>query len=49
MGKLNMPIINLGPLGRGAHTWLERLERDYALGELPQLLRQFLILLGSGL
>ena len=42
MEKLNMPIINLGPLGRGAHTWLERLERDYALGELPQLLRQFL-------
>jgi len=42
MEKLNMPIINLGPLGRGAHTWLERLERDYALRELPQLLRQFI-------
>jgi arginine utilization protein RocB len=47
MEKLNMPIINLGPLGRGAHTWLERLERDYALGELPQLLRQFLINSGA--
>ncbi|MEG3066341.1 M20/M25/M40 family metallo-hydrolase [Acetomicrobium sp.] len=41
MGRLNMPIINLGPLGRGAHTWAERLERDYALRELPQLLRHF--------
>jgi arginine utilization protein RocB len=48
MEKLNMPIINLGPLGRGAHTWLERLEWDYALGELPQLLRQFLINSGVG-
>lgn len=42
MERLDMPIINLGPLGRGAHTWLERLERRYALRELPRLLRFFI-------
>jgi len=42
MKKLDMPIINLGPLGRDAHTWIERLERDYALEELPHLLRYFI-------
>ncbi|MCF7936186.1 MAG: M20/M25/M40 family metallo-hydrolase [Synergistales bacterium] len=40
MERLHMPIVNMGPLGRDAHTWKERLERDYALGELPHLLRR---------
>lgn len=42
MEKLDIPIINLGPLGRDAHTWRERLERQYALRELPHILRFFI-------
>jgi len=42
MERLHMPVVNMGPLGRDAHTWKERLERDYALGELPHLLRRLI-------
>ncbi len=42
MQKLDMPVLNLGPLGRDPHKYTERLERDYALRELPELLRFFI-------
>ncbi len=42
MKELDMPVINLGPLGRDPHKHTERLERDYALRELPELLRFFI-------
>ncbi len=42
MKALDMPVLNLGPLGRDPHKHTERLERDYALRELPELLRFFI-------
>ena len=42
MKALDMPVLNLGPLGRDPHKYTERLERDYALRELPELLRFFI-------
>ncbi len=42
MKELDMPVLNLGPLGRDPHKHTERLERDYALRELPELLRFFI-------
>ncbi|GGL55133.1 M20/M25/M40 family metallo-hydrolase [Sporolactobacillus putidus] len=37
--KLSVPVINLGPVGRDAHQWTERLDTDYAFGPLPDMLR----------
>lgn len=38
MAKLNVPVINLGPIGRDAHKWTERLDVDYAFTTLYDLL-----------
>ncbi|HEU5141477.1 MAG TPA: M20/M25/M40 family metallo-hydrolase [Bacillales bacterium] len=35
---LNVPVMNLGPLGRDPHKWTERLELDYSFVTLPDML-----------
>ncbi|MFB5190976.1 M20/M25/M40 family metallo-hydrolase [Alicyclobacillus fastidiosus] len=37
MAELNIPVCNLGPFGKDAHQWTERLELDYSTRVLPQL------------
>ncbi len=38
MKELDLSVINLGAYGFDAHKWTERLERDYSLRILPELL-----------
>lgn len=38
MRALNVPVMNLGPLGRDAHKWTERLEMDYSFVKLHDTL-----------
>ncbi len=35
---LNLPVLNLGPVGRDAHKWTERLDIDYAFETLADML-----------
>ncbi|PWK13023.1 M20/M25/M40 family metallo-hydrolase [Tumebacillus permanentifrigoris] len=42
---LDVPVLNLGPIGRDAHKWTERLETEFAFETLPALLRQTVHLL----
>ncbi|HHW94244.1 MAG TPA: M20/M25/M40 family metallo-hydrolase [Clostridiaceae bacterium] len=39
MKALDLPVINLGAYGFDAHKWTERVERDYSLRILPELLQ----------
>lgn len=36
--KLNVPMLNIGPIGRGAHQWTERLNVRFAFKELKEWL-----------
>lgn len=36
--QLQIPVINIGPVGKDAHKWTERLNVAYAEGPLPQLM-----------
>ncbi|AZB43462.1 M20/M25/M40 family metallo-hydrolase [Bacillus sp. FJAT-42376] len=38
--ELNMPVINIGPVGRDAHQWTERLYLPYSFGQLPGILEK---------
>ncbi|WP_339195637.1 M20/M25/M40 family metallo-hydrolase [Solibacillus sp. FSL R5-0449] len=38
MKKLNVPVLNIGPVGRDPHKWTERLDADFAFGPLVDLL-----------
>lgn len=38
MAQLTVPVFNLGPIGRDAHKWIERLDVDYAFTTLYELL-----------
>ncbi|UOQ42633.1 M20/M25/M40 family metallo-hydrolase [Halobacillus salinarum] len=38
MESITMPIINIGPLGKDAHQWTERLELSYSFEMLPKIL-----------
>ncbi|TYR79768.1 M20/M25/M40 family metallo-hydrolase [Priestia megaterium] len=37
---LQVPVLNLGPVGRDAHQWTERLEVHYSFKELPTLIHK---------
>ncbi|WP_425489482.1 M20/M25/M40 family metallo-hydrolase [Cohnella thailandensis] len=37
MEKFKVPVMNLGPFGKDAHKWTERLNRDHAFGKLPDV------------
>lgn len=36
--RLNLPVINIGPWGEGAHTRHERVEKSYSFGVVPELI-----------
>ena len=38
MTKLNLPTVNIGPFGKDAHQWTERLELTFSTEVAPQLL-----------
>src|SRR5699024_3451118 len=40
MEKLKMPVLNIGPLGKDAHQWTERLELTYSFVHLPVILTE---------
>ncbi|MFQ3542894.1 M20/M25/M40 family metallo-hydrolase [Halobacillus rhizosphaerae] len=40
MEAVTMPIINIGPLGKDAHQWTERLELSYSFEKLPHILME---------
>ncbi|WP_038090616.1 M20/M25/M40 family metallo-hydrolase [Tumebacillus flagellatus] len=42
---LDVPVLNVGPLGRDAHKWTERLHTEFAFETLPVLLRHTVNLL----
>jgi arginine utilization protein RocB len=35
---ISAPVLNVGPVGKDAHKWTERLDRAYAFGKLAQML-----------
>lgn len=40
--KLDIPAVNLGPMGKDAHKFVERLELDYSLDVVPKLLKSLI-------
>jgi arginine utilization protein RocB len=37
MQRLNLPVVNIGPFGKDAHKFTERLEEDYSFNVAPRL------------
>jgi len=37
--QLNIPVMNVGPYGKDAHKWTERLEMNYSFDVVPSLLQ----------
>lgn len=40
--KLDIPMVNLGPWGKDAHKFMERVELDYSLEVVPKLLKSLI-------
>ncbi len=40
--KLDIPVVNLGPWGKDAHKFMERLDVDYSLEVVPKLLKSLI-------
>lgn len=38
MQKLNLPVVNIGPFGKDAHKFTERLEKDYSFNVAPNII-----------
>ncbi|OQB17733.1 MAG: succinyl-diaminopimelate desuccinylase [Deltaproteobacteria bacterium ADurb.Bin207] len=43
MQDLNLPVINIGPFGKDAHRYTERLEKQYSFDIVPGLVRETII------
>ena len=37
MQKLNLPVVNIGPFGKDAHKFTERVEEDYSFNVVPKM------------
>lgn len=37
MQELNLPVVNIGPFGKDAHKFTERVERDYSFNVAPKI------------
>lgn len=37
MQQLNLPVVNIGPFGKDAHKFTERLEKDYSFNVAPKI------------
>ena len=38
MQKLHLPVANIGPFGKDAHQFTERIEKDYSFKVVPTIL-----------
>ncbi|WP_291402036.1 M20/M25/M40 family metallo-hydrolase [Acidaminobacter sp.] len=45
MQKLSLPVVNIGPYGKDAHQFTERIQRDYSFNVAPQLVYETLLAL----
>ncbi len=43
MQKLNLPVVNIGPFGKDAHKFTERVEKDYSFNVVPKLVYETII------
>lgn len=43
MQALNLPVVNIGPFGKDAHKFTERLEEDYSFNVAPKLVYETII------
>src|SRR5690606_29128292 len=43
MQKLNLPVVNIGPFGKDAHKFTERLEKDYSFNVAPKLVYETIV------
>ena len=43
MQKLNLPVVNIGPFGKDAHKFTERLEKDYSFNVAPKLVYEAIV------
>lgn len=43
MQKLSLPVVNIGPYGKDAHQFTERIQRDYSFNVAPQLVYETLL------
>ncbi|NLX75713.1 MAG: M20/M25/M40 family metallo-hydrolase [Synergistaceae bacterium] len=43
MQKLNLPVVNIGPFGKDAHKFTERIEVDYSYNVTPGLVRDTIL------
>lgn len=43
MKALNLPVVNIGPFGKDAHKFTERLEEDYSFNIAPKLVYDTII------
>lgn len=43
MQELNLPVVNIGPFGKDAHKFTERLEKDYSFNVAPKLVYDIII------
>ena len=43
MQELNLPVVNIGPFGKDAHKFTERLEEDYSFNVAPKLVYETII------
>jgi arginine utilization protein RocB len=42
IARLNLPVVNIGPMGKDAHKYTERLQKDYSFRLVPLLLEKTL-------
>ena len=43
MQELNLPVVNIGPFGKDAHKFTERLEKNYSFNIAPKLVYETII------
>jgi arginine utilization protein RocB len=43
MQELNLPVVNIGPFGKDAHKFTERLEKDYSFNVAPKLVYETIV------
>ncbi|HHV46486.1 MAG TPA: M20/M25/M40 family metallo-hydrolase [Tissierellia bacterium] len=43
MQTLNLPVVNIGPFGKDAHKYTERLEEDYSFNVAPKLVYETIV------
>jgi arginine utilization protein RocB len=47
MQKLQLPVVNIGPFGKDAHQFTERIEKEYSFKVVPTILYETILKLLS--